>query len=59
MGAATSAATSNPAGLIISSGVKTHGELSGSSTVKGRVKATAREIASVVQQGFRNQGWIN
>jgi len=52
-------ATHNPAGLIISSGVKIYGEESGSSTVKGRAKQTAKEIADVLKKRFQEQGWIN
>jgi hypothetical protein len=52
-------ATANPAGLIISSGVKVYGEASGSSKVEGRAKATAKEIADVLKQRFQQQGWIN
>jgi len=51
-------ATANPAGLIISSGVKVYGEASGSSKVEGRAKATAKEIADVLKQRFEQQGWI-
>jgi hypothetical protein len=53
------AATANPAGLIISSGVKAYGEVSGSSKIEGRAKQTAKEIADVLQKRFREQGWIN
>ena len=52
-------ATHNPAGLIISSGIKIYGEESGRSTVKGRAKQTAREIADVLKKRFQEQGWIN
>jgi hypothetical protein len=51
-------ATANPAGLIISSGMKVYGEASGSSKVEGRAKATAKEIADVLKQRFHQQGWI-
>ena len=51
-------ATHNPAGLIISTGVKVHGERSGSSTVEGRAKETAKEIADVLKKRFEQQGWI-
>jgi hypothetical protein len=51
-------ATHNPAGLIISSGMKIYGEESGSSTVKGRAKQTAKEIADVLKKRFQEQGWI-
>lgn len=52
-------ATDNPAGLIISGGEHIYGEESGSSTVEGRTKATAKEIADVLKQRFQGQGWIN
>jgi len=52
-------ATHNPAGLIISSGLKVYGEESGSSTVKGRAKAIAKEIADVLKKRFQEQGWIS
>ena len=59
LGVATFLATANPAGLIISSGAKVYGEASGSSTVEGRAKSTAKEIADVLKQRFQQQGWIN
>jgi hypothetical protein len=59
LGLATFLATANPAGLIISSGAKVYGEASGSSTVEGRAKATAKEITDVLKQRFQQQGWIN
>lgn len=58
VGLATFLATSNPAGLIVSSGVKLYGEASGKSKLEGRAQATAKEIAAVLQQRFRQQGWI-
>lgn len=51
-------ATANPAGLIISGGMKVYGEASGSSKVEGRAKATAKEIADVLKTRFEQQGWI-
>jgi hypothetical protein len=51
-------ATHNPAGLIISGGMHIYGEESGSSTVKGRAEATAKEIADVLKKRFQEQGWI-
>jgi len=51
-------ATANPAGLIISSGMKVYGEYSGSAKVEGRAKQTAKEIADVLKQRFQEQGWI-
>ena len=59
MGAATFAATGNPAGLIVTTGMKAYGEVSGSSKVEGRARATAREISDVLQKRFREQGWTN
>ena len=59
LGVATLLATANPAGLIISTGMKAYGEESGSSKVSGRAKQTATEIAAVLQQRFQQQGWIN
>ena len=58
LGAATFIATANPAGLIVSSGMKVYGEKSGSSKVEGRAKQTAKEIADVLKQRFQQQGWI-
>jgi hypothetical protein len=59
VGLATLLATHNPAGLIISTGVKAYGEKSGKSTVEGRVKQTAKEIADVLKKRFQQEGWIN
>lgn len=48
----------NPIGLIVSTGVKAHDEKTGKSTLEGRAADTAKEIASVLQQRFEEQGWI-
>lgn len=58
LGAATFIATANPAGLIISGGMKVYGEASGNSKVEGRAKATAKEIATQLKKRFQQQGWI-
>lgn len=58
LGAVTFLATANPAGLIVSTGMKAYGEISGSSKVEGRAKATAKEIADVLKRRFQEQGWI-
>jgi hypothetical protein len=58
VGAATFIATANPVGLIISGGIKVYGEASGHNKIKGRVEATAKEIAMVLKQQFQEQGWI-
>lgn len=59
VGLATLLATHNPAGLIVSTGAKVYGEKSGKSTVEGRAKQTAKEIADVLKERFKQQGWIN
>jgi hypothetical protein len=46
-------------GLIVSTGVKAHGEKTGSSKVEGRAKQTATEIADILKKRFKEQGWIN
>lgn len=51
-------ATHNPAGLIISGGMKIEEEKSGSATIEGRVQQTAKEIADVLKKRFQEQGWI-
>ena len=58
MGAATLIATHNPVGLIISTGIKVRGERTGSSTVEGRAKQTAKEIADVLKERLQQQGWV-
>ena len=58
MGAAVFVATANPAGLIVSSGMKAYGETSGSAQLEGRAKATSKEVADVLKQRFKEQGWI-
>jgi hypothetical protein len=59
VGLAALIATHNPAGLIIGTGVKVYKEKSGSSTVEGRAKQTAKEIADVLKKRFQEQGWIS
>jgi hypothetical protein len=46
VGVAGLLATGNPAGLIVSTGMKVYGEESGSSGVEGRAEQTAKEIAA-------------
>ena len=58
VGAATFIATANPAGLIVSGGMKAYGEYTGSSKVEGRAKATAKEITDQLRKKFQEQGWI-
>ena len=58
LGVAGLIATANPAGLIVSSGIKVYGEASGSSKIGGRAKAVAKEIADTIRPRFQQQGWI-
>jgi Domain of unknown function (DUF4410) len=51
-------ATGSPAGLLVSTGMKAYGEMSGSSGIEGRAAATAQEIAASIKPRFRQQGWI-
>ncbi len=61
-GASTSAAgllaTGNPLGLIVSGAMRVYGEANGHSTVAGRARATAKEIAGALRKVFQEQGWI-
>ena len=59
LGALGLIATHNPAGLIVSTGLKIYGEESGKSTVKGRAEQTAKEIADILKRRFQEQGWID
>ena len=59
LGIVALAATRNPAGLIISSADKIYDEKTGKSTVEGRAKQTADEIADVLKKRFQEQGWID
>ena len=58
VGLATLIATHNPAGLIVSTGLKVYDEKSGKSTVEGRAKQTAKEIADQLKKKFQEHGWI-
>jgi len=55
---AIAVASGNPIGLIVSSAVKVGGEVSGSSTVEGSAKRTAKEIAEKLKAAAQRQGWI-
>jgi uncharacterized protein DUF4410 len=55
---AVMAATANPLGLIVVGAMKAHGEITGSSTIEGRAKATADEIAAQLKTAAQKQGWI-
>ncbi len=56
--AAVAVATANPIGLLVTTAVKAGGEVSGKSTIEGRARATAKEIAEQIEPRFRDQGWI-
>jgi hypothetical protein len=58
VGLATLLATHNPAGLIVSTGMKVYGEASGKSKIEGRADQTAKEIADILKKRFQEQGWI-
>jgi hypothetical protein len=58
VGLATLIATGNPAGFVISTGLKVYGEKSGRSTVEGRAKQIAQEIGDTLKKRFEQQGWI-
>jgi hypothetical protein len=59
LGVAGAVATGNPAGLIISTGMKVYGEASGSSKVEGRTKQMVQEIADRLKIRFQQLGWIH
>ena len=59
VGLATLIATHNPAGFIISTGMKVYGEKSGSNTVEGRAQQIAKQTADTLKTRFQEQGWIN
>jgi len=58
VGLVTFAATKNPLGLIVSTGVKLHDEKTGSATIEGKVKQVATQIAAEIRPRFEQQGWI-
>ena len=47
-----------PIGLVVGTGVKGYGELSGSSRTGGRIEQIVTEIAKHMEPRFRDQGWI-
>lgn len=59
VGLAVLIATHNPAGLIVSTGMKVYGEESGSNTIEGRAKKIAEEISEALKKRFQEQGWIS
>lgn len=51
-------ATGNPVGLVVTTGIKGYGELSGSSGIGGRIDKIVTEIVKQAEPRFRDQGWI-
>jgi Domain of unknown function (DUF4410) len=51
-------ATGNPLGLVVSTGIKGYGEISGSTRTGGRIEQIVTEIAKQMEPRFRDQGWI-
>ncbi len=51
-------ATANPIGLIVGGTAKATGELTGRSAIDGTAKRTADEIADVLREKFKEQGWL-
>jgi hypothetical protein len=51
-------ATANPIGLVVVTGIKGYGEVSGTSRIEGRAEKIAQEIAKQMEPRFRDQGWI-
>jgi len=58
LGAVGAIATGNPAGLIISTGMKVYGEASGSSKIEGRTEQIVEEITERLRTRFQREGWI-
>lgn len=52
------AATGNPIGLIVGGASKVYGEKSGSETITGMAKRTAKTIGDALRAAFQKQGWI-
>ncbi len=58
LGALSFIARANPLGLIVGVGVKSYGEISGSSKVDGLARDTAKKIAEELKIKFKKEGWI-
>jgi hypothetical protein len=59
VGLATFLATNNPAGLILSAGMKAYGQASGRATVQGRAEQIAKDLTGRLKTQFEKQGWIS
>lgn len=51
-------ATANPIGVIVTLPIKVGSEMSGKSKLEGVAKKTTNEIADVLEEKFREQGWL-
>jgi Domain of unknown function (DUF4410) len=58
LGALSFIARANPIGLIVGVGVKSYGEISGSSKVEGLAKDSAKKIAEELKIKFKKEGWV-
>jgi hypothetical protein len=56
--AGVAVATKNPVGLVVTTGIKGYGEMSGSSGIGGRIDQIVAEIVKQAEPRFRDQGWI-
>ena len=56
--AGVAVATGNPIGLVVTTGIKGYGEMSGSSGIGGRIDQIVAEIVKQAEPRFRDQGWI-
>jgi Domain of unknown function (DUF4410) len=59
VGIASWAITKNPAGFILTTGMKSYGELSGSNTIEGRAQQISKKIGAQLNTRFQEQGWIS
>ncbi len=55
---AVTLATANPIGLIVGGSMKVAGEATGSSTITGSAKRTAKKIGDELRVAFQKQGWL-
>jgi hypothetical protein len=55
---AVTIATANPIGLIVGGAMKVGGEVTGSSTIEGSAKRTAKKISEELRGAFERQGWL-
>lgn len=51
-------ATHNPAGLLISTGMKVYGEESGNNKVEGQARTIIKKMGEVLKKRFQQQGWV-